>query len=209
MADGNFSTLEVVNPEYTPLRSDKAQHIDSGKQVVAPDGGKQVIQQPYSDGIDASTDHQHPTAGQNFGGLEVYEKKPRRNRKWLLIGGAVLLLVILGAVLGGVLGSRKSSKSSTASASASASSTPASSNATLSHKIAAVAFEKNKVNATRVYYQENDGTLMEAASSASNTTWGFTKIGTPEKKDSALAAAVSRPGFPLVGYSSVYLYSLT
>ncbi|KUJ21212.1 uncharacterized protein LY89DRAFT_609731 [Mollisia scopiformis] len=38
--------------------------------------------------------------------------------------------------------------------------------------------------------------LIEAAKSTSSSPWGITKVGLLEKNNSALAAAVSRPGFP-------------
>ncbi|KUJ24686.1 uncharacterized protein LY89DRAFT_713478 [Mollisia scopiformis] len=193
MADANFSTLEAVNPGYEPFRQGKPLPTDSGKQVVTEEAGKYVVPVvPYSDGIETTPVQKYPTEVQ-YHEPPIYDKQPNgRNRKWLWIGGAICLIVVLAAVLGGVLGSRKSSKSSTSTPS----STP-SSNATLQHQIAAVAFPSNDINNTRVYYQANDGTLVEAANSASNTTWGFTSIGHPEKLDSSLAAAVSRPGFPL------------
>lgn len=103
IADANFSTLEAVNPSFEPFRKEKPLPADSGKQVISEDGGKQVVV-PYSD-IEVNAQHQ-PTQQypvENY--LEppiVEEGKTRRTRKWLWIGIAVLLVVILAAVLGGV-----------------------------------------------------------------------------------------------------------
>lgn len=202
MADANFSTLEAVNPGFEPLRKEKPLPVESGKQVISEDAGKQVVV-PYSD-IEVTAQQQstqHFPVDKNYLEPPVVENgKPRRRRKFLWIGGAVLLAVILAAVLGGVLGSKPSAKSSSRASTSTANATSSSNNTITPHKIAAIAYESNSINNTRVYYLADDGALTEAASSASNTTWGFTKIGYPEKNDSVLAAAVSRPNFPLVRF---------
>jgi hypothetical protein len=202
MAEDNFSTLEVVQQGYEPFRNEKSAPIVEGKQlVVTEETGKHVVPVvPYSDhdapGLEATPVQYYPIE-QQYQDLPVYQKQNiRRSRKWLWIGGVGLLVVILAAVLGGVLGSRKSKSSSTAPTSVS--NTTTASTTPQQRHIAAAAFVSNKINNTRVYYQTDDGTLIEAANSASNTTWGFTSIANLEKTDSNLAAAVSRPGFPLV-----------
>ncbi|KAF8852319.1 hypothetical protein BDZ45DRAFT_695169 [Acephala macrosclerotiorum] len=192
MTDANFSTLEAINPGFEPFRKEKPLPAESGKQVISEDGGKQVVV-PYSD-IEVNAQHQ-PTQ-KNLEPPVVENERPRRSRKWLWIGGAVLLVVILAAVLGGVLGLRQTQKSSSPASTSTANAT-SSNNIITSHRIAATAYGSNSINNTRVYYLADDGALTEAASSTSNTTWGFTKLGYPEKNDSVLAAAVSRPNFPL------------
>jgi hypothetical protein len=196
MADRDFSTLEAVNLGYQPLRNHETLTADLGKQVVTDNAGKEVIK-PYSDGIEPTSNQQYSTATKDYHEPLVDEQQhPKRSRKWWWIGGVILLLVILGAVLGGVFGTRKSSKSSS-STPVSNSTTP--SNATLVYNIAALALESGTVENTRVYYQDNAGMLIEAAQSNSNS-WEFTKIELLEKKNSPLAATVSRPGFPMVRY---------
>jgi hypothetical protein len=102
-----------------------------------------------------------------------------------IIWGAGLLVLIVAAVVGGVLGSkakRNSSPSTTAS----------------KRMIAALSFVSSDVNQTRVYYQDNTGILIEAATSADSSTWTNKALNFSAVNGSAMAAAVSRPGFPLV-----------
>ena len=134
----------------------------------------------------------------------------RRKRKWILYVGVVgLIALILAAVLGGVLGSRHKSSATVSPSSPSQSSVispsppPNSSVGSPSARppqrnIAALSFALNSVNNTRVYFEDNAGQIMEAANSAANTTWSINKIGIGAKNGSAIAAAVSRPDFPLV-----------
>lgn len=205
MADRDYSTLEAVNLGYQPLRNHETPTADSGKQVVTDNAGKEVIK-PYNDGIELTSNQQYSTATKDYHELLVDEQQhPERSRKWWWIGGVILLLVILGAVLGGVLGTRKGSKSSS-SPPGSNSTTP--SNATLVHNIAALALETGTVENTRIYYQDNAGMLFEAAKS-DNSPWEFTEIEQLEKKNSTLAASVSRPGFPMVRYFCYGVQSLT
>lgn len=98
---------------------------------------------------------------------------------------ALGLVIILVVVLGGIFGSRHKPSS-------------ISSTLTIQRNIAAVSFASNSVNNTRVYYQDDMGRIMEAASSANNANWTDNPIGSTGKNSSALAAAVSRPGFLLV-----------
>ena len=64
--------------------------------------------------------------------------------------------------------------------------------------IAALSFISDSVNNTRVYFQDDVGQIMEAANSADNTTWSINSNGIRRKNGSAIAAAVSRPDFPLM-----------
>jgi hypothetical protein len=66
--------------------------------------------------------------------------------------------------------------------------------------IAALAYPAGTSNVTRLYYQDSNGSLIEGVLDTSFKSWNFTSIGNIEKSNNALAAAVSRPGFPLVSY---------
>lgn len=190
MSDGNYSTLEAVTPEHEPSRLTS----DPDKQVAFDGQEKHVV--PHVAGLEsAGQQHLQPWTDQNHHEPQTNEQRsPHRNRKWLWIGIAALLVIILAAVLGGVLGSRASGSSAT---SGSDSPSPSNSTVAYSRNIAAVSYAFDNINNTRVYFQENNGALIEAANSATNATWGLSTVGS-FKNESALAAAVSRPGFPLV-----------
>ncbi len=68
-------------------------------------------------------------------------------------------------------------------------------------KIAALSSASNDVNNTHVYYQDESGEVMEGVTSGIKTAWRINKTGIGGKNGSAVAAAVSRPGFPLVDSS--------
>jgi hypothetical protein len=187
--DHEFSTLEAVDPDDEHLREQKSlSPLDLGKQVV-PEEGKEVFS--YDNGLEATPDQHFPSA-QKSPLKPPFQKK---RRTWTLVGSVVLLVVILAATVGGVLGSRKGTANSIST------STPSSDNTVLQrqHAIAAVSFSSdNGINNTRVYFQDEEGDLLEAASSSSNTTWQVTPLGFTGMNRSSLAAAVSRPGFDLV-----------
>jgi len=194
MTPGNqdFSTLEAVDPDSEHFREQKSlSTVDFGKQVV-PEDGKYVIE--YNDGLEA-------TPNQHFPSEQKFPLRPLRHEKQrtcTLICGAVLLIVILATVLGGVLGSRKSTASS--SSNSTSNSSPSSNDIVLQRQraISAVSFSLDDVNNTRVYLQDDLGDILEAASSADNTTWETIPLGFTGTNRSALAAAVSRPYFDLV-----------
>ena len=186
MADtgGNYSILEAVHPIKQPIQTRKPCLVDSGKQVV-PESGKQATQ-TYNNGIEVVSKSGYPQQD------SAYDAYPRKSRgKWIVIGGVVALVVILAAVLGGVLGSRSKSKSGVPSSTPS--STPSSSPVSAQYQgnIAAVSFILNNTNRTKVYYQDGNGQLMEAADSADGT-WTNTQLGYVAMNGSPLAAAVSR-----------------
>ncbi|KAL9036679.1 MAG: hypothetical protein Q9214_006029, partial [Letrouitia sp. 1 TL-2023] len=63
--------------------------------------------------------------------------------------------------------------------------------------IAAISFNHNSVDNNCVYFMDIQGNIMEAANSEKNFTWHVKKIGHGAKSGSAIAAAVSRPEYPL------------
>ena len=177
-SDQAYSTLEAIPGGYQPCWQDKPLPSDAGKQVV-PDYGKQQV---VYNGIEVAAKEYY---AQDTGGLHHPSRPSRRKRS--IYGMALGLIVILAVVLGAIFGSRHKHKPSITSF------TP-----TIQHNIAAVSFASSSVNNTRVYYQDDMGRIIEAATSTNNATWINIPIGFSGKNSSALAAAVSRPGFPLV-----------
>jgi len=179
-SDQDYSTKEAVPGGYQPRWQDKPLPPDAGKQVV-PDYGKQQV--TYH-GIEVASKEYYV---QDPGSLHFPSQPSRRERSMYGIGLGLGLIVILAIVLGGIFGSRYKRKPSITTF------TP-----TIQHNIAAVSFTSSSVDHTRVYYQDDMGRIMQAATSANNATWINNPIGFSGKNSSALAAAVSRPGFPLV-----------
>lgn len=177
-SDQAYSTLEAVPGGYQPCWQDKPLPSDAGKQVV-PDNGKQQV---VCGGIEVAAKEYY---AQDTGCLHLPSRTSRRKRS--IYGIALGLIVILATVLGGIFGSRHKQKPSITST------TP-----TIQHNIAAVSFASSSINNTRVYYQDDMGRIIEAATSTNNATWINNPIGSSGKNSSALAAAVSRPGYLLV-----------
>ena len=208
--DRAYSALEVVphqrmhqmNLRDQPLPTDlgkqvvphegKQVSLDDGKQHMGASGGIQLVAIPESYAHDLN-DHQ------------VQVHRPWR-KKWILSVGAVGLIVIIAVVLGLVFGLRHTRSGTTPvtsppnSSATSAPAPPISSPPTSlpQRNIAALSFASDSVNNTRVYFQDNVGQIMEAAKSGKDTKWSIIGTGTVGKNGSALAAAVSRPDFPLV-----------
>ena len=210
--DRAYSALEVVphqcvhpiNQLGKPLPTDlgkqvvphegKQVSLDDGKHHIVDDGGIQSVAMGDSYAHDHSDHH-----------IQIH--RPSR-KKWILSGGAVGLTVIIAVVLGLVFGLRhkrsgttpviRPSNSSSIPAPAPPISSPPIS--PLHRNIAALSFASESVNNTRVYFQDNVGQIMEAAKSAKDTKWSIKGTGIIGKNGSAIAAAVSRPEFPLVGH---------
>jgi hypothetical protein len=188
MAAGShdFSTLEAVDPTYEPFKDRRSGSKGYFGKPAIPEDEKYAI--VYNDGLEAAPNRDLPHTQQ------FPQQQSRGRRKWILIGGGVLLAVILAALVGGIVGSRRAK---TASASTSTQSS-GSGVALRQRAIAAVSFASNKINNTRLYYQDDAGKIFEAASSANGALWTTSSVGSAATSNSALAAAVSRPGFPLV-----------
>ena len=193
--DGPYSALEVVPHRYVHQmnQQDIPPPPDLGKQVVPPLEEKQVS---LDDGkeymVKYGADH------------HVDFHRPSRKTQ-ILLGGAVGLIVIIAIVLGLVFGLRhKRSGTISVSSSSNSSAPPRISSPTSQPQrhIAALSFASESVNNTRVYFQDNVGQIMEAASTGNDTKWSINGTGIIGKNGSAIAAAVSRPGFPLVSYIS-------
>ena len=205
--DRAHSTLEVVSNQHmnqpsqqkNPLSTDLGKQVVSheGKQVFLNDDGPEPVAEKASY---AHNDGDPDDQGHRSGG-------PSR-KKWVLFGGVVGLIIVLAVVLGSVFGSRHKRSATNSfinpsNSSAHSSPAPTSSPPTplLQHNLAALSFASNSVNNTRVYFQDNVGQIVEAANSADNTTWTIDGTGIIGKNGSAIAAAVSRTGFPLVSHA--------
>jgi len=174
-----YSTLEVVNSNPIPK---KPPPEDLGKQVVT-ENGIEALDQPQ----------------QPFNSEKIPFHR-RRKRLWI-IASIVILVVILAAVLGGVLGSRKPKKAdsnSSPSTTPSPSPIPKTQANLIQRKIAAISYPVNNANTTRLYYQDTNGTLVEGVQTSSSAEWNFTSIRNTNSNCTALAAAVTRPGFTAV-----------
>lgn len=203
-----YGTLEPI-----PWRSDSGKQVvqDDDKQVVQNDGkqvvqdgdkqvvqdvGKQVVQDDGKQILSTDNGQIEPV----LIGSVVIEKpdapndqiKPPRylRRREIALILALSSLIILAIVIGGVLGSKKRLATKLT--------VPYSPG---HRNIAALSFAPNSINQTRVYFQNDEGHIVEASNSA-NTSWSIKIIGDGARNSSALAAAVSRPGFPLVSHVS-------
>lgn len=199
--DQDYSKLEAIKNH--PNAHDKPFPENSGKEVVL-DHGKQVNTE--NTGLEAAAIDLYPDKHPSNSG-DQYHRPRRPRRKWLMFGGGIAaLLIVFAAVLGGVLGSRANKKPPPTSSSTTSPSSPSDASTTVQrqHNLAALSFAVNSVNNTRVYYQDNAGEIVEAANSAENSTWINTKLGFFAKNGSAIAAAVSRPGYALVSLTSLF-----
>ena len=141
----------------------------------------------------------------DVGGHHIQVHQTSR-RKWILFVGAVGLIAILAAVLGGVFGSRHTSSATASPKRLSNSSAISPSARPPQRNIVALSFALNSVDNTSICFQDNVGQLIEAANSAASTTWSINRTGVGGKNRSTIAAAVSRPDFPLV--SQVFSMSI-
>ena len=202
--DGPYSALEVVPHQYVHQmnQQDIQPPPDLGKQVV-PLEGKQVV--PLEEKQVSLVDgKQHMV--KYWGDHHVNFHRPSRKTR-ILLGGAVGLIVIIALVLGLVFGlrhKRSGTRSVTSSSDSSAVPPPTTSSPTSppQRNIAALSFASENINNTRVYFQDNVGQIMEAANTANDTKWSINGTGIIGKNGSAIAAAVSRPEFPLVSHLS-------
>ena len=200
--DGPYSALEVVPHQYVDQMNQKdvpPPPPDLGKQV-APLEEKHVV--PLEE-KQVSLDDGKQYVVKYWGDHHVDFHRPSRKIR-ILLGGAVGLIVIIALVLGLVLGLRhKHSGTISENSSSNSSAVPAPAPTSPPQRnIAAVSFASGSVNTTRVYFQDNVGQIMEAANTANDTTWNINGTGIVGKNGSAIAAAVSRPEFPLVSHIS-------
>ncbi|MCJ1425452.1 hypothetical protein MMC29_003351 [Sticta canariensis] len=193
--DQAHSTLEAVSQQRLPFDQETQLVVDGGKQL-ALDGGKQWIGNEVNGELEVAS--QKNIDRQNAQVHHVLTQRPSARRR-IMLGGIIglILLIILGAVLGGVLGSRHQSSVTASSTSPSSSFTPSPSVTPTQRNVAAVSFTSHSTNTSRVYFQNDEGQIVEASSFEPNLTWNISKIGTGGKDGSAIAAAVSPPSLPL------------
>ena len=212
--DGPYSALEVVqhqcvhqmNQKEKPLPTDLEKQVipHEGKQVVLDDGKQHIVDDGGIQSVAMGDTYAH-----EYGDHDVQMPRPS-TKKWILSGAAVGLIVITAMVLGLVFGlrhKRSGTTSVTSPSNSSAATAPAPPISSLptslpQRNIAAFSFVSDAVNNTRVYFQDNGGQIMEAAKSTKDTEWSINGTGMVGKNGSAIAAAVSRLGFPLVSHFS-------
>ncbi|KAF2152915.1 hypothetical protein K461DRAFT_293226 [Myriangium duriaei CBS 260.36] len=124
------STKEAVDSKSHPI-DDGLMPVeqDHMKEVVRPDhSAPQVVEYaPYyapNSAVQQPQEQQHgyyPPSGDAEGARAGAPPQKSRNRKWLIIGGVILLLVIIAAVLGGVLGTQLNKKHNDSSSTSSSS----------------------------------------------------------------------------------------
>ena len=198
--DGPYSALEVVARRYVhQMNQQDIPPPDLGKQVV-PLEGKQVV--PLEE-KQVSPDDGKQYMVKDRGDHHVDFHRPSRKTR-ILLGGAVGLIVIIAIALGLVFGLRhRRSGTKPVTSSSNSSNVPAPAPTSPPQRnIAALSFASESVNNTRVYFQDNAGQIMEAANTANDTKWSINGTGIIGKNGSAIAAAVSRPEFPLVSHIS-------
>ena len=195
--DQTHSILEVVSQQRLPFDQERELAFDEGLQLALDDGNEWTGNKVNSGQEIAS---QENIDRQNTQFHQVLAKKPSA-RTWIKWGGisGLILLIILGSVLGGVLGARHQASVTASSTSPSSSSAPSPSVTPTQRNIAAVSFTSDSANTSRVYFQDNEGQIIEASSFEPDITWSISKIGIKGKNGSAIAAAVSLPSHPLVG----------
>ncbi|ATZ53304.1 hypothetical protein BCIN_09g01760 [Botrytis cinerea B05.10] len=145
-------------------------------------------------------------------------QKKRRPWKWYILAGVLGIIIVIAAVIGGVVASKKKSvasvdeipgntESSNSSSPTTSTTTPSTSNSPTStnsaslaastvapfqRNLAAISYESNNVNNSRVYYQDNQGNILEAHNNASSENWSISSVVTA-KNGSSFAAAVTMP----------------
>lgn len=153
-------------------------------------------------------------------------QKKRRPWKWYILAGVLGIIIVIAAVIGGVVASKKKSvasvdeipgntESSNSSSPTTSTTTPSTSNSPTStnsaslaastvapfqRNLAAISYESNNVNNSRVYYQDNQGNILEAHNNASSENWSISSVVTA-KNGSSFAAAVTMPQNDFVGHN--------
>ena len=177
----------------------------SGKQVSLDDG-KQVLEHDVRSESFAKENHSTQDADHDHGPAIRHSRK-----KWIILCGFLALIVVLVVTLGTVFGLRhkgSENDSQTSSTTTSVTSSPtlpttAVTKPLFERNIAAFSFESDRpssqpVNASRVYFQDNLGRLLQASNFADNTSWTLSKTPVTPRNGSAIGAAVSRPRYPQV-----------
>lgn len=191
-----YSTLEV---NHWWSDQDKQVVPDDGKQLsinrgIVPLATESFAPEPIAtESFAPEPVATEPVAEQNI--LAGNSDRPYLSWKEMVLISAFVSMIILTVVIGGVVGSEKRPSTQFL--------VPYSPQI---RDIAALSFTFNSTNMTRVYFQDDEGQIVEAAHShsANNTGWNLTNLGFGARNWSALAAAVSRPDFPLVSHVSYF-----
>lgn len=193
----DYSTLELDTSRSATARSP---HDQEGLQV-AQDHGKVYV--PSSSPTYNYSQDPEPLVNKDFS--HAQHTAPPVQRPWWkkkrFFVTAIVLLVLIAIGLGVGLGVALSS-SDDSSGDISPPTDPESASAALMRRnIAAASVQDGSTNRTWVFYQSNDGKIMRSGATSLNGPFTTDETGASAKNHSALAAAVSRPGLPLVSTS--------
>jgi hypothetical protein len=222
----DYSTLEVV--DGTPKKMSSTSRAvtaagGDGMQVARDESGLEAVQPEketyYMDHTPAAQSSKEPFIADNVerGQQEPETQRPLWKKKRFFVTAIVILVVIavaLGAGLGTTLKSKDDdSGGAQAEGSGTGNSTTAtngtSSGGLMQHSIAAVAVEDGNVNRTWVFYRNNGGKILRSGATGNGGPYTTTQTGVTGKEGTALTAAVSRPGYPLVchPYTTILEYT--
>lgn len=160
--------LEVMTHQHS--NRDNFPSVDSGLQVTSADGrevnfdrtGLEVVANDQYPRLDSDP---YPASSGDQNRQRRHLRRLRRHLRILSIIGA--LHVVATAALAGILGLRIKNSRSPASSSPLSSSSPLNASTPIQrrHDQAGLSFSNNSVKHLRVYYQNNAGEVVEAASS--------------------------------------------
>jgi len=189
-----YSTLEAVLPGALPHQNDRPFPSDPQKQVVV------VFEKEIgasNEGIEVVKGPRVVVHEDDFTESQQTPPSQSSRRKRILWPVAIVGALIVISIVGGILGSRHSL--SVPAGEAKTNTTQKNLSAPIRGGLAAVSYTANIVNETRVYYQDTLGQVMEATGSAGNASWNTRGLGFSARRNSSIAAAVTRPDLsPLV-----------
>lgn len=124
-----------------------------------------------------------------------------RKKLWIVVGGVIAVLVIIGAVVGGVLGSRSANSSSDSSDKSSSSGNTTTTNTTSltnirsGSRLAATGWRDGTNYRIRLFYQGQDQKLRSSSYASNESAWSdpvsLSGVEHPAATDTMLGAAVS------------------
>lgn len=194
-ANQDYSTLEVAAP--AAKGDPNHPHASAGLEVARDDGKEYVPPQ-------ASYNSQDPIAAQGYNHAQdkpLLVQRPWWKKKRFFVTAIVLLVVIAVAVGVGVgvsLNSDSGSSSSPSTGNSPTTPTDPNMDALMRRNVAAVSLQDGSTNRTWVFYRNNEGQIVRSGATSPEGPWTTNETGSSGQEGSALAAAVSRPGFPLV-----------
>ncbi|KAL7942615.1 hypothetical protein V8C42DRAFT_354739 [Trichoderma barbatum] len=195
--DRDASGLEVRPPEVGGLEVSTKAQLAQGLEVFRGYEGLEGVNNGPDDSCGTKTE----------GFIEETERKPRREKLWLILAGVAMLLAIVAAVLGGVLGPRRNHKTPAETPEASATS-PASSDSPnavyLSSSIGVTGWWTGSSSFTiRLIYQGQDGNLLLMRYHSGDGKWSTLAILTDTKAKLGSPIAASCFNIPFFFFTPV------